>query len=745
MIPSPTRSASVGRTLSPVNPAASRLLARTLFALAIAAILANAQTPPQTPPQAAPRPRPAAAAPAAPAAPANPLRDLKFPPLRLIEAPKAAAFTLPNGMKLFLIEDREVPVVSGVARIHTGNLFDPAGKVGVATLTGMAMRTGGTRQMTGEELDRKLEDMAARVETAIGESAGEVSFFSLAENSAEVLAAFRDVLTVPAFRIDKVDLAKMQLRGSVSRRNDDPDRILAREFPALVYGPATPYGWTPKFEDIGRIARADLLAFHKRYFFPKNVTLAVWGDFETARMKERLERLFAGWTVEQPPVPEFPNAAAKPAPGVYLARKIDLPLTSFAIGHLGGKNADKDYPALTVMAGILGGGFSSRLFERVHTRMGNASNISARWAGAYGHPGTFEISGAAKSHSTVATIQAIKQELERMRTAEVSEEELRTARDGALDSLAFASGTRRQILDRMLAFEYFGYPADFLQQYQKALASVTAAVLRVAKEYLRPADLTILVVGDPDEFVPSLEGLGPVREIDMTIPEPKAIAAATDTASLEQGKLIMARMQAAVGGAEKLAAVKDYTAIREVRIAAAAGGETLTETESWIAPAYLREDADRSGLHRALYTDGKSGWTARGRQSAALLGPTLKGMQSDLFRSYFSFLLSDRVAERTVTALDENTVEISAPGGLVARVAVSPETGLPQQISYTIEMPTGPPVLVQEIYSRFEDVAGMRVPYECSALHDGEIFDESTVKDFKVNSGLVLSQLERRQ
>jgi zinc protease len=649
-------------------------------------------------------------------------------------------------MKLFLLEDHELPVVAGMARIRTGNLFDPAGKVGVATLTGMTMRTGGTRRMTGEELDRKLEDMAASVESSIGESSGEVSFFSLAENSADVLAAFRDVLTAPAFRIDKVDLAKTQLRGLVSRRNDDSTGILAREFPAILCGAGSPYGWKMEYEHIDRIVRTDLQAFHKRYFFPRNVMLAVWGDFETARMKERLEELFAGWTVEQPAVPEFPKVAAVPAPGVFLAKKTDMAQTFFAIGHLGGKVADKDYPALTVMAGILGGGVSSRLYQQLHARMGNAYGISARWAAAYDHPGLFEISGSAKSLSTVATIKAIQQELERIRTAEVGEEELRVARDGALDRLAFASDTRRKILDRILTYEYFGYPADSLQQYQKALAAVTRAdVLRVAKEHLRPADVSVLVVGNPEDFLPPLENLGaPVLELDIAIPKPVAIAPSTDTASLEQGKRILARVQSAVGGAEKLAAVKDYSTIGEVRLSAASGGETLTETERWMASGNLREDADRSGVHQALYTDGKSGWAARGRQSGPLLGYVLKGMQSDLFRSYFSLLLSDRVAERTVSALDENTIEISAAGGLVAQVAVNPETGLPQQLSYTLVGASGPPVLVQEIFTRFGEVAGIRVPYEVSTLHDGIPFAETSITDFKVNTGLALEVLERR-
>jgi zinc protease len=725
-----------------------RFVPRTVSALAFATLLASGQTPTTTPPGIA-RPRPAttsAASAPAPASVPSP-RDLKYPALRAVEVPKVATFTLPNGMKLLLLEDRELPSINGVARIRTGTLFDAAGKVGLANLTGMAMRTGGTRELTGEQLDLKLEDMAASVECTIDESAGEVSFFSLAENASEVLRAFHGVLTAPAFRVDRVDLAKLQLRNIVSHRNDDPKGILLRQFPGILYGDDSPYGWEMEYDHIDRIVRADLQAFHKRYFFPKNVTLAVWGDFETAKMKEQLEQLFAGWTVDQPPVPEFPKTASKPAPGIYLAKKTDLMDAFFAIGQLGGRIGDKDYPALTVMAGILGGGVASRLYQEVVWHMGNAYNISAEWAAAFDHPGLFKISGSARAHSIVATIKAIRQEVERIRTAEVSEEELRIARDGALNRLAFASDTRKKILNRMVSYEYFGYPADYPQQYQKALAAVTRAdVLRVAKEYLRPADFTTLVVGNPEDFMPPLESLGePVREIDLTIPEPKPHTASADTAGLELGKRILARLQSAVGGADKLAAVKDYTMVSEVRLSAAAGGETITETDRWMLPGNIREDADRPSGKSAIYSDGRSGWVSRGRLSTALTAPGLKGVRGDLFRAYFGLLLSDRAEGRTVTALDEDTLEIATADGLAVQVSVNPETGLPQQFSYTIPAVSGPPVLVQETITQFGEVAGIRVPYQISTRQNGTPFSESSVKEFKVNSGLALTELERRQ
>jgi len=203
--------------------------------------------------------------------------------------------------------------------------------------------------------------------------------------------------------------------------------------------------------------------------------------------------------------------------------KPDVTQTSFLIGQRGGQFNDKDYPALAIMADILGGGFQSRLLQRVRTQMGNAYRIGADWGAGYDHPGLFEISGGTKSVSTVETIKAIREEVERIRTTEVTEAELRTAKDTALNSLVFAFDTKAKTLGRLLTYEYYGYPKDFLQQYQKALAAVTRAdVLRVAKEHIDPAKFVLVAAGNPQDFGQPLDALGaPVTTIDLTIPADK--------------------------------------------------------------------------------------------------------------------------------------------------------------------------------------------------------------------------------
>jgi len=462
---------------------------------------------------------------ARPIPPVPAVRDLRFPPLKPVQIPRVDSVTLPNGMKVYLLEDHELPVVDGTALIRTGNLFDPPDKVGLAAITGVVIRSGGTRTKTGDQLDEELENIAASVESRIDETNATVSFSALKENTGEVLAAFHDVLTEPEFRQDKLDLAKSQLRAGISRRNDDAHGVVEREFARMVYGAGTPYGWQMEYATIDRITREDLAAFYKRYFFPANVMLAVWGDFDSREMKARLERLFASWQVTQPAVPAFPEVRQAPAPGAYLAVKTDVAQTFLVAGQLGGVLRDNDYPALEVMADILGGGFRSRLFQRVRSRMGDAYEIEADWGANYDHPGLFRISSSTKSVSTVATIRAIQEEVQRIRTAEVTDEELSTAKQSALNGLVFAFDTKSKTLARVLTYEYHGYPKDFIDQYQKALSAVTKAdVLRVAKQRLDPAAFTIVAVGNPKDFGQSLDALGvPVKTIDLKIPDaPKA-------------------------------------------------------------------------------------------------------------------------------------------------------------------------------------------------------------------------------
>ena len=274
--------------------------------------------------------------------------------------------------------------------------------------------------------------------------------------------------TQPEFRQEKIDLAKSEMRSGIARRNDDAHGIADAGIRRHRLRQRHPV-WLAdaEYATVDRIARPDLVAFYQRYYFPANMLMAVWGDFSTAEMQSKLAKLFGDWKYEQPKVPPFPPVREKAQPGIFLAKKEDVTQTFFIEGHLGGVLKDQDLPALEVMGDILGGGFQSRLVQRVRTQLGLAYEISADWGANYDHPGLFEIGGSTKSASTADTLKAIQEQIERIRSSEVTADELETARQSALNGLVFAFDTKTKTLSRLLNYEYYGYPKDFIDRYQK--------------------------------------------------------------------------------------------------------------------------------------------------------------------------------------------------------------------------------------------------------------------------------------
>jgi zinc protease len=673
-------------------------------------------------------------------------KDLKYPPLPQVKIPEPTSVTLSNGMRVFLLEDHELPLIHGLALIHTGNLFDPPDKKGLSEFTAEVLRSGGTKAKTGDQIDEELENMAASVEANMDETSASMSFSALKENDDTVLRVFKDVLTAPEFRQDKLDLAITQTRSAIARRNDDANAIPDRELMRIIYGPTTPYGWQVEYEDLNHIHRDDLVKFYQRYYFPKNIMLAVYGDFKIPEMKEKLEKLFADWTVEQPPVPKFPEVMAKPEPGIYLAEKSDVTQTFFAIGELGGTLRDKDYAALQVAANILGQGFTSRLLSQIRTKLGYAYDISASWSANWDHPGTFRIEGSTKSQSTTETLEATRVELDKMRSAEVTPRELDEAKEGVLNSFVFNFDSPAKTLNRVMRYEYYGYPKDFLFQYQKAIAAVTRAdVLRVSKEHFLPENLAIVAVGNPKEFGKPLSALGKVNVLDLTIPEPKSDKAPTanaDPAAVERGRAMLKRAQEAMGGADKLAGVKDVTESAEMTMSPAAGGMKMKQQIRWVAPGLFRQDQVLPIGTIVAYSDGKTGWLAMPQGVMPMTPQVLKQAQGEIFREAVSLLLSDRDASRTVTAAGPKSVDISAADGQSVRLEFDDASGLPSRMVYKEAAMGG--AEVTETLSDWREADGIKMPFKVLMEQNGQKVGDVAISEIKINTGIKPEDLSKR-
>lgn len=455
------------------------------------------------------------------AATARHYTELEFPPFPELRLPDSTRVELDNGMVVYLVEDHELPLVSGSATIRIGSRFEPADKIGLAALTGELIRTGGTRDRSAAEIDATLEQIAASVETSISLTVGTASFSALSEDINTVFGLFADILQHPVFDDDKFELAKNQFRGGIARRNDDPNDIADRELNKLIYGETSPYARTVEYTTLDNITRQDLVDFYTDQVSPDRIILGLVGDFDTQIMKQKVIDQFGGWSATSSRELALPEVTPATVSGLYIVDRPDLSQSYVEMGHLGGLRDSPDYAQLGVMNNVLNG-FGGRLFDEVRSRQGLAYTVYAAWSANYDYPGMFIAGGQTRAESTVDFIRAIRAEIKRIRNEAITPAELQAAKDKTLNSFIFNFADPAQTLSRLIRYEYYGYPSDFIFQYQRGIEATTIAdVQRVARTYLAPDDLTILVVGNTAQINPSLDSLDPAHPaqlIDVSIP-----------------------------------------------------------------------------------------------------------------------------------------------------------------------------------------------------------------------------------
>jgi zinc protease len=488
-------------------------------------------------------------------------REIKTPALRSFTMPQPKRIQLDNGMVIFLQEDHELPLIRGTARIRGGGRDVPADKAGLAGIYGQSWRTGGTESKTGDQLDELLESRAARVETFGGEDSASVTFDTLKGDFDTVFPIFIDVLQHPAFRQEKIDLAKTQANTNISRRNDEPLGIAGRETARLGYGTDSPYARQAEYATIASITRDDLLAFHKKYTHPNNIILGLVGDFDSAQMEQKLRKAFGSWP-KGPAAPKTAPAGGTPAaPGVYFIPKDDVTQAYINLVHPGTTRNNPDYYPLLVMNEILGGGFSGRLMNEIRSKLGLAYSVGGGVGAEWDHPALFRVSMGTKSGSVAQSIDALKAQLAALHNQPFTDEELALAKESILNAFVFTTDSKAKVLSQRMGLEFYGYPADWWQQYAKNVEKVTAAdVARVAKQYVHPDQVALLVVGKEKDFDKPMSSLGTVKTIDITIPEPGAKPSGSPAAAAPKnaadGSALVKKVRDFVGGKEKIDAIK---------------------------------------------------------------------------------------------------------------------------------------------------------------------------------------------
>jgi zinc protease len=426
---------------------------------------------------------------------------------------------LDNGLIVYLMEDHRLPMLSVTALVRCGEAYVSEQDMAIPEITGDVMRTGGTTHIPPDSLNALMESIGGSLESSIGYDNGRATLSVMSKDTDLGMELLADLLRNPAFPQDKIDLNKDQMKTDIKRRNDDPRSILSREFSHLLYGDH-PEGRILEWAEVKPVTRQDLVDYHGRYFVPNNIMIGITGDFDSGEMLSLVKKYFGDWEKRDVELPAIPAVKAKPKPGVFLIRK-DINQANIRFGHLGIDRDNPDRYAVSVMNYILGGGsFTSRMTSKVRSDKGLAYSVGSRYDIDQPDEGTFYAYCYTKSRTTHMAMRLMLDEVARIRQGEVSDEELASAKDSYINRFVFDFTSPEQIVSRLMSLEFDNRPPDLLKNYIDNIRKVTREdVLRVARKYLRPGDITFVVVGNPDTFEKPLDDFGPITTIELTDPK----------------------------------------------------------------------------------------------------------------------------------------------------------------------------------------------------------------------------------
>lgn len=458
--------------------------------------------------------------------------ELKFPPLDY-HPPNPADYRvqLKSGPVAYVIPDRTLPLVNISVLVRVGTYVEPAGKEGLAPLTGDLLARGGTKEFTAEALEEKLAFLAAQLNSSVGDTEGSVSLNLLSKDLDEGLKILRGVLAEPRFQDDKIALRKEQMLQEMKQRNDQSEDIESREYSILRHGENFFENHFPTKASVDSITREDMENFHRKWFHPDDFVLAVSGDFDRDEMIGKLEKLFSDWPYQGEKPPAIPTDTELAKPGVYIVDK-DVNQGRVTIQLPGIMRDSPDYFAAQVMNDILGGGgFTSHIMSKVRSDEGLAYAAYSSFPGGIYYPATFTAEFQSKSRTVTYAASIVLQEMKKMMEKPPTAQELSISKHGYVDRFPHRFATKAATAGIFAQDEFTGQYAkdpNYWKDYRSHIEAVNADdVERVAKKYMNPERAVILIVGNkndismkmPDHPV-ALQELtsGPVTELPLRDP-----------------------------------------------------------------------------------------------------------------------------------------------------------------------------------------------------------------------------------
>jgi zinc protease len=717
--------------------------ALSLLTLAVAAS-ASAQIP-DWPTERPPRPLPA--------------REVSFPPYQVR--------TLPNGLQVIAVSHHEQPAVSLRLIIRAGSAQDPISKPGVAYLAASLLDQGTTTK-DAEKIATTIDSIGGAIGAGAGSDLTFIQAAVMKDSLPLALDLVADLARYPAFANEEIERQRQQILSGLKVSYDDPDYLAGVVFERLVYG-FHPYGkpdsGTPA--SVAAVTREDLLAFHKRWFGANNAILAIVGDVTHDAAFAGATRAFGGWERVELPQMKLDD----PPPPTRRVVIIDRPgavQTEIRVGNTSLPRRHRDYLALDIAMKILGGEGGNRLHRVLRSDRGLTYGASAD-LNAHKDTGDIAAETDTRSETTGEALRLIVDEISRLQRQRVQPRELNDAQEYLTGSFPLTIETPSAIALQVLNAVFYGLDLNDLQTYRERVSRITVEdIQRVAQQYLHPDRLAIVLVGDASVFAKQLAGVGfdqveriPIAELDLSSPdlrrrvapagpgrmEPVASRPAPDAAPdgrqspPSDARELITRAVTAKGGLELL------RSIRTVRIESTATVETggvrteVPGTTTIQYPGAFRVESQMPAGRVVQVFAGGRYWIQDARGIGEAPEAVAEQIRGTVQRDTVPLLLAladgrlavKRLADVVEAGRAMPAIEIALPGATPLTLMFDPATGLVVRARYRFRAPPDGEVSVEEVYSDYRDIRGLKVAFKAQVRREGAPAVDRTVRTFDFN------------
>lgn len=415
---------------------------------------------------------------------------------RPLQLPAIQRFKLSNGLPVVFMEKRGVPIIQVNLMIKTGSAMDPPNQNGLASLTA-AMLDEGAGALSALELADAIDFLGARISTGAGAHTSSVALHTPVSKLAEALALMADIAVRPRFAVEELERLRKERLTLLLQWHDQPSTIASITFSRKLFGPRHPYG-IPSIgneQSLRAMKVADLKRFHETYYHPNNAALIVVGEIGRRELEKQLEAVFGSWKGRTTATVNWPDAEQVEQRTVYIVDKPGAAQSEIRIGRIGVARTTKDYFPLVVMNTMLGGSFTSRLNQNLRETHGYSYG-----AGSFFDmrplPGPFMASSAVHTAVTDSALAEFFKEFKGI-LKPIPEDEFEKAKNYLALGYADNFESVGQIAGMLADMIFYGLPDDYFNTYvENVLAVKKEDVERVAREYIVPERMLVVVVGD---------------------------------------------------------------------------------------------------------------------------------------------------------------------------------------------------------------------------------------------------------